>query len=130
MQEFRQKALRDLEILRNQGYSYSLERYVDSLSELIVRASKPDSPNHFIRIYFQTTIYIQMPIHWISGDFCLATTDRHKELTTSLGLDEIQARQLILLTVQPPTRPEILVLCHQVFLSQEIPISGLSAIKK
>lgn len=122
MLEFQQKGIHDLEILKNQGYSYSLERYINSLSELVVCASKPDSPNHFIRIYFQTTIYIQMPNHWTSGDFCLATTDKHSEITTKLGLSEVQAKQLMLLTTQPPTNPEILVLCHQVFLSREIPI--------
>ncbi len=122
MLESQQRGVHALEALKNQGYEYRLERYVASLSELTIRASKPDSPGFYIRITFQTTLYVQMPTYWTQGDFCLATTDRYMKLVTELGLGEDQTKQLLLFTVYPAQTPEIYVLCHQVFLSQEIPV--------
>jgi len=119
MLEFQKKSIRLIEALENQGYQYSLHSYVSGLSELAVRVYKPDCPDRCIRITFQTTRYIKMPSDWAHGDFCLATPEQHKKLITELGLSESQARQMLLFTAQPPKKPEILVLCMKVFVSEE-----------
>jgi hypothetical protein len=123
MLESQQKGIRTLETLRSQGYEYKLEKYTSHLSELTIRAYKSDSPGFYFYITFQTVVYIQMPTHWNQGDFCLATQDEHERIARDIGLNEHQAQQLLLLTVQPSVAPEIFVLCHKVFLSQEVPIT-------
>jgi hypothetical protein len=122
MLESQKKGIQDLERLQGLEYEYRLENYASSLSELTFRAHKIGSQEHFYRITFQTTLYIQTATHWDRGNFELAIPEKHIELTDALGLNAAQREQLLLFVASPSNRPKVLVLCHQVFVSQEIPL--------
>jgi hypothetical protein len=111
-----------LEMLMEGNYEYSVESYSAGLSELKIRASLSGNPSKCFYIVFQTTLYIQLPVHWKDGDFCLSTSEKYIELTSSLNLDESAKEQLMLFTVKPIHNPDIFILCHKVFLSQEIKV--------
>ncbi|MBI3242129.1 MAG: hypothetical protein HYZ49_07540 [Chloroflexi bacterium] len=121
MLESQKRGISNLERLQGQGYEYQLENYTSGLSELSIKAYKTGSQGHFFRVIFQTTLYVQIPIHWGNGDFHLATSDRHAILMETLGLSPEQKEQLLLFTALPSKGTEILILCHKVLVSQEIP---------
>jgi hypothetical protein len=121
MLESQKKGIQDLERLQGLEYEYRLENYVSSLSEITFRAQKIGLHGHFYRITFQTTLYVQTATRWDQGNFELATPEKQVELANALGLSAAQREQLLLFVASPPNRPEVLVLCHQVFVSQVIP---------
>jgi len=122
MLESQKKGITNLERLQGLGYEYRLENYVSGLSELTFRAYKVGPQEHFYRITFQTTLYIQTATRWDQGDFQLATPEQYVELADAMGLSAIQREQLLLFVVSPANKPKVLILCHQVFVSQEIPL--------
>jgi hypothetical protein len=122
MLESQKKGIQDLERLQGLEYEYRLENYASSLSELTFRAQKTGSQGHFYRITFQTTLYVQTATRWDRGNFELATPEKHIELADAMGLSAAQREQLLLFVASPSNRPKVLVLCHQVFVSQEIPL--------
>ena len=122
MLESQKKGITDLEKLREHEYEYRLENYASNLSELTFRAYKAGSQGHFYRITFQTTLYIQTPTYWNQGDFQLATPEKYVELVDDLGMSAVQRKQLLLFIASPANKPQVLILCHTVFVSQEIPL--------
>lgn len=121
MLESQEKGIKQIEQLQGRGYAYRLQNYVTSLSELTFLAYEAGSHGHCYRITFQTTLYIQTPTHWDQGDFHLAPPEKYQEIADALHLEDIQREQLMLFEACPPNKPPILVLCHKVFVSQEIP---------
>ncbi len=122
MQESQAKGIRDLEMLRGHGYEYRLLLYTPSLWELTVQAYEVYPKGHFYRIIFHGTHYMQTAIHWIQGDFELATPEKYAKLADALHLTTEERERLLLFVASPPNKPEVLVLCHAVYVSQEIPL--------
>ena len=58
MLDYQNRGLELLETLQGQEYHYRLEHYTASLSELTIRATSPRTPQHWLRITFQTTVYL------------------------------------------------------------------------
>jgi hypothetical protein len=121
MLESQKKGIEYLERLQGQECEYRLVNYMSNLSELTFQAYKAESPGHSYRITFQTTLYVQTVTDWDQGDFHLATPEKYRELADAMNLSANQREQLLLFTASPSNKPEVLVLCHQVFVSQEIP---------
>lgn len=121
MLEAQRKGVEDLERLYGRGYEYQLQNYTSNLSELTFVARRIEPSGSFYRITFQTTHYVQTMVSWDQGDFRLATADRFLALADALNLSTIQREQLLLFVAVPLNRPEVMILCHRVFLSQEMP---------
>jgi hypothetical protein len=113
------KGVEALASLSGHGYKYRVQNYTSSLSQLTFEACG-DSCRYSIT--FQTTYYVQTTIWWDQGDFALATASKFEELAEALGLDAAQRERLLLFVAAPPNRPEVLVLCNRVFVSQETPL--------
>ena len=123
MLESQKRGIEYLERLQEQNYEYRLVNYTSSLSELTFHAHRAGSAGHSYRITFQTVLYVQTLTHWDRGNFQLATYEKFRELADTMGLSAAQREQLLLFIACPSDKLEILVLCHQVFVSQEIPWS-------
>jgi len=121
MLESQRKGVEYLGMLQGQGYEYQLVNYTSNLSEITFQAYKAGSPGQFLRITFQTTLYIQTVVHWEQGDFRLATAEEFQRLADAMNLSDIQREQMLLFIACPPDKPDILILCHQVFVSRETP---------
>ncbi|MCD4739544.1 MAG: hypothetical protein K8R89_09855 [Anaerolineae bacterium] len=122
MLESQKKGIRILESLHNSKFQYRIESYGTGLSELTILAYKSGYDARCYRITFQTTLYIQASTNWNKADFQLASPARFDKFAIALGLSALQKEQLLLFIATPSDRPEILVLCHTVFVSQEIPL--------
>jgi hypothetical protein len=78
------------EVTALKGYHYRLWEYKASLSELTVRAHRPDELKHNIHIVFQGVVYLQMPTYWKSGDFRLGPEVELREVVQRVGLGEFE----------------------------------------
>ena len=116
------KGMRDLETLREYGCRYRFIDYIPHLSELIFLASISDLKGPRYRITFQTTLYIQTVTDWFHGGFELAGPEKYTELVDALDLNTAAKEQLLLFVASPLNKPEVLVLCHTVYVSQETPL--------
>jgi hypothetical protein len=70
------------------GYSYRVWEYQASLSELTVRAYRPDKPNHNVHVVFQGVVYVQVPIQWERGDFRLGSEAELREMAKRIDLSD------------------------------------------
>lgn len=81
------------EVIALEGYSYRVWEYQASLSELTIRAYRPDKPKHNVHIVFQGVAYLQMPIHWRTGDFRFGSEAELREVTKRIGLSSFDVNK-------------------------------------
>jgi hypothetical protein len=107
-------------IISLQGFEYRLWHYQASHSVLTLRAYQPANPGHNLHIVFETTVYVQLPISWATGDFRLGTGEEHRNITAQIGFDEFKASQVILFVAEP-LNAKVFILCHNASIKYDVP---------